>query len=431
MIPQTSGATAVADEAALVTAISAMATAAGWSVTSAGTTPANSVWYQSTGEDGLHNIVGGLLPDTTARRMSAFIAADLDAFGIVSGNVGGYTNDDAVAVATPVQVQTNSAQWPQRDLGVSYRYIMAVNKNAIAVLVTYESGGNSAQGVIYIGTSEPSGARLLQVQATARIASVGAGSIGTQRLITLDRDIRRGLKDGTAYPSDPYTQALQFQCVAAGVGDAPDFAMLERIPIVAGTLSAAGAPTTFEIDVSTGVKLAQPGGRYASNRGAGDLVRLSIEPNIVLCGASATSGNPFPSNSDLFCALTAWDGYCGQRDGLHVTLANRHSVDVADHNPCEISNKTAYYPIYAVIRDIEGNLVNQVDGTVFKGFKNCGALHNLILIPNQNQPDLSFFRVSNDPARRYRIQEYDGSQGISGPALGFTSPVCYAVGAGW
>ena len=429
MIPQVAGPTLVADEAALVSAISALATATGWTVISAGTTPANSVWYQSPGEDGLHNIVGGLLGDTTVRRVSGFTAADLDTFGIVGANVGGYTNNDAAGVATPVQSQTDTAasDWVVRDIVSGYRYIAVANLNAIAVLVTYEAGGNSAQGFIYIGTTEPCGARLLQTQAKARIASVGPGSIGAQRLITLDRDITLPLKDGTQYPVDPYTQALQFQCVASAPVDAPDFAMLERIPIVAGTLSAPGVNTSFEIDVTTGAKLAAAGGRYDLLRGAGDLVRLMTEPNTTWVGASVTHSIVF--NRTTNNSIAAWDSYCGQAAKLDIVGSNQQSNDVQQHNPCEISNKSGYYPIYAVQYQIETGLVAQPD---YEGMKNTGALFHTIIVPEQNQPDLSFFRIAGDPARRYRTQEYLGgaAEGLATP-IEFYQFACWAIGGGW
>jgi hypothetical protein len=429
MIPQVAGPTIVPDEAALVSAINTLATAVGWTVVSAGTTPANSVWFQSPGEDGLHNIVGGLLPNTTTRQVSGFTASDLDTFGIVGPSVGGYTNNDVAGVATPVQSQTDTAasDWAVRDIVSGYRYIAAINLNAIAVLVTYESAGNSAQGFIYIGTTEPSGARLLQTQAKARIVAVGPGSIGAQRLVTLDRDITLPLKDGTLYPADPYVQALQFQCVAAGLPDAPDFPMLERIPIVAGSLSPPGVPTSFEIDVTIGVKLAAVGGRYDLLRGAGDLVRLMTEPNTTWVGASAVGGVVFRGGWNN--SIAAWDSYCGQGPKLDIVGYNEQSYDIQEHNPCEISGRSAYYPIYGVQYDNQTALVPQPDS---EGLKNVGALFHSIIVPEQNQPDLAFFRLAGDPARRYRTQEYLGgaSEGLATP-IGIAQQGCWAIGGGW
>lgn len=429
MIPSVVYGTA-ADETALAVAIQTLAAANGFTVTAAGTTPANSRWFQSSGEDGCSNIVFGIIPDAVARTMRAFTAADLDTAAVVSASVGGYTNNDSVAAATRVQAQT-SLSWAARDNpSSSYTYAIVANRDGVSGMVVYVSGGVAAQGFFCFGKTAAVSGRFFQTQAKARIATVGAGSIGAQRLVTLDRNITAMLKDtgagGLTYPNDPTQQLLFFQCVA---GTGADFAQVGRRQIVPGTLATVGGVTRFEINVAqASSKLFGAGQRYANNNGANDIVRMMAEPTIAICGAATANTQPFAGTATC---LAAWDGYGGQGSAITFLLANENTTDTASETPDPLVNRAPYYNMYALINVAVTALPAETNS---ESYKNIGRIPHAILLPNMSQGNFAFFRIDSNAARRFRVL----SKGLTGLGLpsainggGSGTSQGYAVGPGW
>lgn len=428
MLPGVSFATAT-NEAALSTAIQTVAAANGWTVTNASTTPANSVWFQSSGEDGCSNVCGGLFVDTTNRQFRAFCAADIDSSSIISANVSGYVNGDATSAGHAINAET-TLQWPARDNATSYSYAIVANRDAIVVEVVYTSSANSAQGLIYIGKVEAVG-HPFQTQARAKIASVGAGSAGTQRLITLDRNITAMLKDtgagGATFPNDPAQQQLFFQVVG---GPSSDFASAERRQIVPGTLATSGGVTVFEVNVAAAggtSKLFTAAQRYANNRGAGDIVRMHAEPNIAMAGANTSGSSIFGSGSNQ--QLASWDAFGGQSATVSPLLVNSVSNTASNEGPDPTSNRAPYYSVYM---DINASVTSILAQSSNEGQKNVGRLYHCILVPNQSQPNFALFRINNDAARRYRVLNKNVGAGLALPGtIDGSSNVQFGVGPGW
>lgn len=416
-----------ADEPALIAAIQTLANTKGW--TTYGpllTTPADSVWFVSSGEDGCSRIVGGLVKGST-RIMRAMTAADIDTFGFISANVGGYLHNDSAALGTPIQAFTadTTTVWATRDIASSYTYLVAVSLDSIAVLVTYISSGIKAQGFIYIGKTEPCFGRLFQAQAKAKIASVGAGSNANQRLITMDRNITSMLKDPATYTVEPatYAQRLMFQAVAAGAPDSPDFSQVERIKIVSGTVLTSGGVTTIEIDVTTGVKLAAVARRYSANRGAGDIVRVFAEPSMAICGGTTNVVvGPFSGSNG---AIAPWDAYGGQGADLFCHLSNQWNLRESAGDPSSISTRTVPFRIYVVHNVINTGKQPQTDN---QGSKNVGALINAMIVANAGQADHAFLRVDGRFEERWRIIDHTA---LALPSAFNGNDGVWAVGPGW
>lgn len=436
-IPRTKGPFSVDNEVLLLEAIKTEAELIGWTVISASTDPPGTYWFESSGSDGLHHIVGGFDPDTSLRQIKGLVGVDIDKYSIVKLETCGYTNNDSVSPTSSVKSETGTStsfDFCPRDNLTQYRYLLCVNEDAISVLLSFTSGGLPAQGILYLGIPEPVSGRQLHKQARARISQVKPGSLSSQKQIVLDRNINAALKDGTSHPSDPHTQYLQFQSVISGSAEADDFCQVERIPIISGTLGLSfDNRTLFEIDVQSGVKLARLGGRYDNDRGANDIVSLSSEPNMVICAAT-NNANPAWSNNRNNC-LTAWDAYGGQNSGLDIRITNQKTEDEAEHDPDPRTNRLPYYRLYALIDTKETSLVVQTDN---QGFKNVGALKNILLTPFQGQSDLSYFKINNDVSLIYRGQNFlaGGGQGITSPwAIWFNSPggsnTNYVIGPGW
>jgi hypothetical protein len=415
MISVTAHATAV-DEAALILAIRDAAIAAGWTTWGpTGTTPAGSVWFLSPGRDGCSRICGGLL-STTVGRMRAAVAADIDAFSVVSANVGGYVNNDSAGVGNPVQSITpdTTTAWETKTAG-SYEYILAITPDSIAVLTSY-TATTSAQGVLYIGKTQPSSGRLFQTQAKGLIESVSGSTI------RLDRDITAMLKSPVS--GDIVTQqSLMFQAFATSLADAPDFAMVQRIPIVAGSLSTVDGATEFDL-LLTGTKLDAVSGRYDDGRGAGDSVRLMSETNIALCGGdNGLSATLFSSTSNT--ALAAWDAVGGQATALDVILSNTVADQITNVNPIDFINRYVPYEIYALNVDTNTGLIAQPDTN---GAKNVGALIGIGMLPNNTSLDFRRYRRDGDLLRRYRILSRTDINAPSGFA---DQDTVWAIGPGW
>ena len=421
-----------ATEAALIEALRAAAAAKGWTTYTVGTTPANSVWFRSNGEDGCSLIAGGLVSTTTGRMRGA-TAVDVNSYGLTVGgsaSVGGYTNNDTGGLAAANRVQAitpdTTTAWETRDGASQYTYAYAISLDSIACVVDYTAAGVRTQGVIYIGKTEPTAGRLFSCQAKAKIDSVGAGSNGTQRLVTLDRDITAMLKDLSSWPNDPYQMKLLFQ-----VGETPsaaaDFGLVQRIGIVSGTLTTTGGKTAFEILV-TGNKLDSATGRYANNRGAGDLVRLMNETNVVLCAADSSGSIVGAFTATSQTALAAWDGYCGQGAALNCALANRVSSNESDQDPVGLANEIIPYRMHVVTFDQNTSLIAQADG---QGKKDVGALINLCMFANSGRPNFSFVRLDARAEERWRILEHVAGAGIAPPSFFGASDGVYAVGPGW
>jgi hypothetical protein len=345
-------------------------------------------------------------------------AADIDAFGIVSVNVGGYVNNDTAGIGNPVQSTTPDivGAWETKTSGV-YEYYASISLDSIVVNVRY-TATSQAHGVVYIGKTTPN-YRLFQRQAKGLISTVTAGSIGTQKKIRLDRDITAMLKNPDF--SDVATQqTLFFQAFASSIADSPDFAMTQRIPMIAGTLATVSGATEFEISVA-GTKLDAVSGRYDDGRGAGDSVRLMSETNITICGAdNGFSLIVFSATSNT--ALSAWDAVGGQAAQLDTILANTTAHQASDQNPVDNLNRYGPALIYAVNNDTNATLVAQPDTN---GAKDVGALIGLAMIPNNALSDYQFFRHNGDLQRRSRC--LSGTE-LAAPS-GFTDPLyVWAVG---
>lgn len=435
-LPQVAFGTA-ADEDALAQAIETLAIAVGWTTWGpAGTFPTNSFWFQSSGEDGISHIVGGLVPDSSTRRMRAACAADIDTSGIANANVGGWVNDDAAGISTLEQSITpnTSGGWHDRDSLSQYEYMAVADLNGITVLVKYDETGGLAQGVIVIGNPEPAHGRLLQTQAKARIASIATN--GALRTITLDADINAALKDRTAFPSDPHTLSMMFQPVNSHGGGTEDndFAMVERFPIVDSSLTLSGGNTQFDIAVAGGVKLGGLAGRrYNDNRGVGDVVKMMSEPNVVFCFGEATQQRPSTTSNAV---LAAWDNYGGQRggsavgDNLDMILMNELYTQASANAPSVSSGLAAEFRLYALNYDKETGLIAQTDK---QGHRVVGALRHIIIIPEMSAGHASFLKVNGTAHRRYRVLGWTGGRGLGRPYSSFAAggDPQWAVGPGW
>lgn len=426
------------DEDALVAAIASLASTVGWTVYGpAGTYPAGSYWFVSPGEDGCSHIVGGLLANSTTRRMRPMIAADIDTSGIANANVGGWMNNDAVAISTPAQAfpAESNTIWYNRDAGLDYYYWLVIDLDAITCFVTYTALGVLAQGIIEIGCPEDSlHGRKLYSQAKAKIDSIATN--GADRTITLDRDITAALKDRSAYPSDPHTMRLFFQPINSHGGGAEDndFGMVERFPIVDGTLTTVGGQTQFDIAISGGAKLGGAAGRrYNDNRGVGDIVRLSARPNYITCIAAQNEGNFSRTANNI---MLAWDNYGGQRAGASTTLNldgawMNESYEQADEcAPSPLSGLAAEHRLYLMSIDREDNLIAQVDR---EGSLGHGASKHIVIVPNMALAHGSYIKVNGQPHRRYRVMGKTAGRGIGYPCDLFAAggPPHYCCGPGW
>lgn len=413
-----------ATETALIARIAAVAAAAGWTTWTAGTTPAGAVYMRSSGEDRTSHIVGGFA-STTLGRMQAITGADVDTLAIVSANTAVYTNNDAAGVANRVQAITpdSASNWVTRTAS-SYTYALAAGRDFIAVVCSYSAGGAAAQGVLYLGKVEPCMGRYEETYAKAFIASVGAGSIGTQRLITLDRNITYFMKDLASWPGDVATSVTMFfQAIATSGADTPDFAMVQRIPIVSGTLATVGGVTQFEINVA-GVKQAAAARRYASNRGAGDVVRMMTEPTIAVAGAA--SGGTAPWTFGSLSALSAWDGFGGQRASLWVWLANAYGAEEGSSDPVRSNALLVPFRIYITHRVNETGLITQANN---EGLKCTGVLPGLYIFSNNANPNFSLLQIDAQATQRYRIISQAAGIGLGVPQ-DWTAGT-FGVGPGW
>lgn len=415
-----------ADEDALIQAIEDAATTAGWTTYGpAGTTPSDSTWFVSSGSDGCSWLVAGLVKGT-GNTIRTLVGSDIDTTSIVSANIGGYTHDDTAALGSPVQaIGADGTYWDARTAG-SYRYRIVASLDGIAVLASY-TGTLAAQGFIYLGKVEPQ-VRLFSAQAKAEVVSVGTGSNVNQRLVTLDRNITSMLKDPAAWPGEPagYAQQLFFQAKAS---DLANFAQTTRAPIVSGTLATSGGVTTFEINVATGSKLAAPGRRYASNQGAGDLVRLMSETTLAFAGAVSGLSDPFGSGQPV-----AWDAYAGQSASLLARLYNSRSIisDAGGANalaqsedPLNLTFRYAPSRLYAVHTNNETGKIAQAD---LQGVKQVGALYNALWWANGGQADDSFLDLNGDLNLRYRVL---ANGPLAVPGFGTGTEMIWSVGPGW
>lgn len=425
----------VADEDALITGIRVLAAAAGWTTWDSSTTPANSVWFRSTGESGDYNIAGGLR--NSSGRILAYAAADIDSGGLVAANVSGYVNNDAAnttAIAAKVNSVTNGAtQWRLRQAAQNIVYLAAVSRDAISVLVEYPDaalGNPVAQGFIHIGAPIGSAGGALYESARARIAAIDA-STPAATLVTLDRNINNALKlsGGGAYSGDTYAQTLLFQ--STGTTQVSDFALTQRISF--STLTTSGGNTRFTVDTTTSGKLTgTPGGtngRYRDGRGVGDIVRLCAEPNIAV--AFSTQGATEPGNASN-AALTAWDAWGGQAAALDVALGDFTARSISSMDPIEATNTFSTYRLYVMVVDNATTMLAQSDNN---GRKTVGALRHVIRTSFGAGQLTNYAFVTLDKKRhmRYRALRVVSGQGLGGPSQSLSDNIqgSWAVGPGW
>lgn len=399
-----------ADEAALIAAIGTAATAAGWTVVTG--IPATTTWFLSRGSSGIHQIVGGLQPAGT-RQLIAYAAADLDQDGIVNPSVSGYTNNDeanAINAAAKVNSATVISQWRTRTNLTTITYLIAVTPDAIAVLVEYPASISTTQGIIYLGKTIPV-VEPLYAYACATIAAIDASTPATT-VVTLDRNINNALKDQATYPSDTDAQMPLFQSVSGPGMVVTDFALVQRIAIISGSLTTSGGNTRFSIDATagggTGKLIGITGGtntRYRDGRGVGDIVRVCAEPNIAVAYStnSATSG---VATNHL--SIAAWDASGASRGSvttnqIDVGLGDRVAIASTAVDPAVERNRFVPYFNYAVVIDaITTTLVPTSDA---RGRKNVGALHNVIRTSQATAgtcPRLSMVTLNNRSSQRYR-----------------------------
>lgn len=412
------------DEATLITAVGGLASAQGWTIITAG----GITWFLSQGSTGDEQIVGGLEPSGT-RKLTAFVSADLDQNSIVSATASGYTNNDGAnttAIGAKVQVPTNNAHWVSRDLASSYTYVSVVSPDAITVLLKYTSSGSTAEGIIYIGTPEPTAGRGLQRCTYGRIASIDS-SVPASTVVTLDRNINAGLKD--SYLQDPYVCRPLFQSVSSGGMPVSDFALVQRIPIKSGSLTTSGGATRFSIDATASGKLTgSPGGtpsRYRAGRGVGDIVRLYAQPNLVLCG-SATNG-VFTTGVGAGTALAAWDAFGGQSSSLDVQHSNPDLTLIGSNKPSVETGKFVSYRLYSTLIANATTMVTQTDS---EGKKNVGALRSVLeLSTGTGQiPDYTIVKIGGE---RYRILGLFSPNGLRGIDDVNATYKAIALGPGW
>lgn len=421
--------TGVVDEAALIAAVVPLAVAQGWTVVVAG----GITWFQSSGSIGESRIVGGLSP-TGTRKLAGFVAADLDQNAIVNATVKGYVNDDSAnttGLAAKAIAQTTAARWLIRDNATTFTYVATVSRDAITVLVKYTSTALIAEGFIYIGPPEPTAGRGLQQQTYARVASINA-SVPAITVVTLDRNINAGLKD--SYLGDPYVAAPLFQSISGPGMPVSDFGLVQRIPILAGSLTTFGGATRFNIDTTAAGKLTgTPGGtnaRYRAGRGVGDLVRLYAQPNIVAVGSGATG--VYTQGVGQGTNLASWDAYGGQGTNIDVVFTNADIGKQSSNHPAQEVNRFVNYKLYAVVVTNATTMIPQTDNN---GKKNVGALRNVLegSYSTGQIGNFAIIRVDARLSQRYRVL------GLFTPAAGVRSIDvaggglyrAVAVGPGW
>lgn len=427
----------VSTETALITDIATTASLAGWSTFGpASTTPAGSVWFQSSGSSGDDNIVGGLL-DNGARQIQGYTAADLDTHAIVSASVGGYVNSDpANTTATKVSSSTSVSNWPVRNIGATITYLIVVSRDSINVLCTYlTAGAKHAQCVIHIGHPEPVNGHGVQNVAYAKLLSIDASTPATT-IITLDRNITIALKDRSVFTTD-YIQAPMFISVATAGMSNTDFALAQRIPILDNSLSTISGKTTFQINATVASKLTgSPGGtpsRYRSGRGVGDIVRLDARPN--LCYAFGDGSGSSVSKGGHGC-IASWDAFGGQRAGLQCLSGRREltPATLANVHPAIETNRWVTYRLSSILTDKETTMLPQTDN---QGMKNVGCLRGIIESSYINGQISDFDILTLDLQRglRYRTLGVkaagDGLSGISSSALDLSPNKTMAIGPGW
>lgn len=415
-IPKTTTGEA-ADETALLAVIDALATSAGLTVTVVGTKHI----YQGTGEDGLRNICFAI-DEVGTRQFQMETGVDVDRWSIIGGSVDLFTNNDIVGAATPAHA-TTTTNWDARDLVSTYRYSITASKDGLSGLIRFISGGQPAQGIL-LGQPAYSHADRLLAQAGAKIASVGAGSSGSQRLITLDRDITAALTEG---------QTIFFQPVADATMPASDFAQVERAEILAGTLATPGGVTAFEVTVDKTLGTSKlflssaNGGRYASNRGAGDIVRLCAEPTIVMCAAD-DSGIGTTFNGANNTALASWDRFGGQNADLDVYVGHQSETFENDAAPMAMNGQHGFWPAYVTMNDTEDGVLS---GATTAGLGTVGVLPHLAFIADNAIPDFALAEIDWDSNRRYCVMEVSGSNGLGLPTGCPTGDAAWAHGPGF
>lgn len=424
----------LADEAAVLTKLAAMAATAGMSTgtfTSGASGTPTVRYFKSDGEDGLSRIVGGIASVGT-RQFQGFCGVDMDdASTPLDGGVM-YTNDDSTAASTRVEMPGSSTSWPSRDAGTVYLADISMSKDGCGMLCEYISGGVVAQAFFGFGKTIPQ-SREITKQAKAKLASITSGSNANQRLFTLDRSILSMLKDNNNFADDPHQLQLFAQPLVetGGSGQDPDeLFMVERLPVVSGTLADSSGVTTFEVDVTALVKL---GTQYAANNVNDDLIRLHAEPTWMMCGGSTTRAAVFPYNATNTTQLCAWDARGGQDAAMNFVPFNYRAGGAAGTreqyaDPDPSSGLMLPFESYLITVDTATGLVAQPNR---EGQKNCGVMTHLLWLPNPGSPtpqSHNLFQVDENAAKRYAYLEKFASNGMAPPALMASYDVLWAVG---
>lgn len=422
----TSAATGDAVEQAIIDYIAAQVAPAGWTVV----VTAGQTYFLSVGEDSCSRIVGGL-ETTGTRQIRALNCADLDQDAIVAGSVLGYTNNDAAGVGSPVQNPTNSAAWTSRLAATDVQLSLHADLDSISLLASYTSTSGSGQMAIYIGKVRGRG-DWIERWGRAKILSVGPGSDANHRLFTLDRNINLVLKNGAVFAGDLSPVSQLFYQTVSGPGMLLGEFGLTQMQDLASNLVApnpvigvdGSGRTTYEADV-TGVKLFAPGGRYASNRGAGDLVRLHPDPTICAAGAGTNAAQFSGTNQAI---LASWDGQGGQGTGIDVYWDNLRSDDALLHDVSPSNNLATTYSIRCVLRDYRDGLIGQPKK---EGERDVGTLIGFCCYPGSSVANFATLRKDGDPSDTYSVLKQTGVTGLRAPGGFPPTTVGYAHGPGF
>ena len=407
-------------------------------------------WFQSPGEDGMHNIVCGIERDgVSSNRIQAYTAVDFNTT-VMNGVTGltaqtGYTNNDAGGATAHVTSATGTTpftSWAARTNATAYAYAMVCNKDGIACWGDYTSSGGDSQFFICLGRTIAHTRGLYQ-QARAKVATVGAGTSANQRLITLDRDILAALKDngtvGSPFPSDTFVQSLFFQTVEDdAIVAACDFAKTERAAIVADTLENSGGVTRFEIVVDKAVTTTKLFGtaattddRYSARATecAGDIVAVHAEPTVAVCGGGAGGTIAIftgtANNSIVMC-----DAWGGQAARIDVILSNRRTATETNTDPDKVTLHNNWFHMNAVVNDLVTGIPVQANE---EGRKIVGHLPNAIMTVKDDTSPQSFstYTIDHDMSRTYYVMARISPNGLAAPS-GFPGAsggdLCYAVG---
>lgn len=359
-----------ADAAGLLAGIRVQASGSGfWATEVIGSV----IWFTSFagGSSGCTNPVFAFGPSGV--QLQAFVGADFDGSNVFGGGVAGFVNDDTLGTDTKITPSTDpGTAWAPTPAGPWF-YVLVIDEDCITVLVRALGGsGRQIFGILTGGTPQPIAGSRLQEYACAKIFAIDS-SVPAATVITLDADINAALKD--TYNDDLYVQAPLFQSVGADAAHPKDFAVAQRIPINAGSLTLGVGPsgedvTQFTINATVFSKLTGAvGRRYRDGRGVGDLVRLEAQPTLAMAFAADNGSTGAAAH-----VLCSHDAMGGQSAAVFARLANALCDRIIDKVPAAENGLPLEYPLYAVVEAEEHAIIPQAD---HQGRSNVGAHRHL------------------------------------------------------